>query len=47
MANEKLHVNRKKKNKSRNIYCKGNLVEKNNKQQNQTLSPLGVRMDLL
>ena len=28
VANEKLHVNRKKKNKSRNIYCKGDLVEK-------------------
>lgn len=28
VANEKLHVNRKKKNKSRNIYCKGDFVEK-------------------
>lgn len=28
VANEKLHVNRKKKNKSRNIYCKGDFIEK-------------------
>lgn len=28
VTNEKLHVNRKKKNKSKNIYCKGDLVEK-------------------
>lgn len=34
MVNEKLHANRRKKIKSRSIYCKGDLVEKNNKQQN-------------
>ena len=28
VANEKLHANRKKKFKSRSVYCRGDLVEK-------------------